>query len=115
MQDVSAAMFPLIWRREEQGIDMQRKKQAFIFIIHFCLSLRFFVAVVILINTANTNAMLQSYLFNVYHSYMGLPRICLPVYETQETRALSLGWEGPLEEEMATYSSILAWKIPWTE
>ena len=27
----------------------------------------------------------------------------------------SLGWEDPLEEEMATLSSILAWKIPWTE
>ena len=27
----------------------------------------------------------------------------------------SLGWEDPLEEEMAIYSSILAWKIPWTE
>ena len=27
----------------------------------------------------------------------------------------SLGWEDPLEEEMATYSSILAWRIPWTE
>ena len=27
----------------------------------------------------------------------------------------SLGWEAPLEEEMATHSSILAWKIPWTE
>ena len=27
----------------------------------------------------------------------------------------SLGWEEPLEEEMATHSSILAWKIPWTE
>ena len=27
----------------------------------------------------------------------------------------SLGWEDPLEEEMATHSSILAWKIPWTE
>ena len=26
-----------------------------------------------------------------------------------------LGWEEPLEEEMATHSSILAWKIPWTE
>jgi len=29
--------------------------------------------------------------------------------------ASSLGWEDPLEKEMATYSSILAWKIPWTE
>ena len=27
----------------------------------------------------------------------------------------SLGWEDPLEEEMATLSSILAWRIPWTE
>ena len=27
----------------------------------------------------------------------------------------SLGWQGPLEEEMATHSSILAWKIPWKE
>ena len=27
----------------------------------------------------------------------------------------SLGWEDPLEEEMAAHSSILAWKIPWTE
>ena len=30
----------------------------------------------------------------------------------QETRVLSLGWEDPLEEEMATHSSILAWRIP---
>ena len=32
-----------------------------------------------------------------------------------ETGVLSLGWEDPLEKEMATHSSILAWKIPWTE
>ena len=39
--------------------------------------------------------------------------------ETQEMRVQSLGQEDrledPLEKEMATYSSILAWKIPWTE
>ena len=35
--------------------------------------------------------------------------------ETQETQVRSLGLEDPLEEEMATHSSILAWKIPWTE
>jgi len=35
--------------------------------------------------------------------------------ETQETRVQSLGWEDPLEKEMATHSSILAWRIPWTE
>ena len=33
----------------------------------------------------------------------------------QETWVRSLGWEEPLEKEMATYSSILAWKISWTE
>ena len=33
----------------------------------------------------------------------------------QETQVRSLGWEDPLEEEMATHSSILAWSIPWTE
>ena len=32
-----------------------------------------------------------------------------------ETRAGSLGWEDPLEKEMATHSSTLAWKIPWTK
>ena len=35
--------------------------------------------------------------------------------EMQETRVRSLGWEDPLEREMATCSCILAWKIPWTE
>ena len=33
----------------------------------------------------------------------------------QETWVQSLGWKDPLEEEMATHSNILAWKIPWTE
>ena len=33
----------------------------------------------------------------------------------QETQVQSLGWEAPLEKEMATHSSILAWKIPWRE
>ena len=33
----------------------------------------------------------------------------------QETWVQSLGWKDPLEEEMATHSSILAWEIPWTE
>ena len=32
-----------------------------------------------------------------------------------ETQVQSLGWEDPLEQEMATHSSTLAWKIPWTE
>ena len=33
----------------------------------------------------------------------------------QETWVQSLGWEDPLEKGMATHSSILAWRIPWTE
>ena len=33
----------------------------------------------------------------------------------QEIWVRSLGWEDPLEKEMAAHSSILAWKIPWTE
>ena len=32
-----------------------------------------------------------------------------------ETQVPSLGWEDPLEKDMATHSSILAWRIPWTE
>ena len=39
-------------------------------------------------------------------------RICLPM---QEMWVQSLDQEDPLEKEMATHSSILAWKIPWTE
>ena len=38
---------------------------------------------------------------------------CLPVM--WDTRVQSLGWKDPLEEEMATHSSTLAWKIPWME
>ena len=34
---------------------------------------------------------------------------------TQETGVQSLGWEDPLEDRKATHSSILAWRIPWTE
>ena len=35
--------------------------------------------------------------------------------ETQEMWVRFLGWEDPLEEGMASHSSILAWRIPWTE
>ena len=37
----------------------------------------------------------------------------LPVM--QETQVQSRGWEDPLEKGMATHSSMLAWRIPWTE
>ena len=44
----------------------------------------------------------------------GASGTCLPIQETQ-TRVQSLGQEDPLEKGMATRSSILAWRIPWTE
>ena len=39
----------------------------------------------------------------------------VPMQESQETRVWSLAWEDPLEEEMATWSSIFAWKISCAE
>ena len=53
-----------------------------------------------------------SYLASVWHM-MAQTVKRLPAM--QETRVQSLGRENPLEKEMATHSSILAWKIPWTE
>ena len=53
-------------------------------------------------------------------SSMGFPggsvvKNCLPMQETEEIQFRSLGGGDPLEKEMATHSSILAWRIPWTE
>ena len=42
-------------------------------------------------------------------------RTHLPMQEMQETQVQSLGQEDPLEQEMATCSSILTWEIPWAE
>ena len=39
-------------------------------------------------------------------------RSCLPVHDTYETQVGSLGWEDPLEEGVATHSSVLVWRIP---
>ena len=63
----------------------------------------------------------QKYL--LLYSFMGFSggargkkkKIQLPVQETEETWVRSLGLEDPLEKEMATHSSILAWRITWTE
>ena len=38
-----------------------------------------------------------------------------PLPAMQETRVPFLGWEDPVEKEMATHSSTLSWEIPWTE
>ena len=56
----------------------------------------------------------------VYAQMMGFPggtsgKELACQYRRCETWVPSPGWEDPLEEEMATHSSILAWRIPWTE
>ena len=64
------------------------------------------------------------YLFTVinhHHDYSGAAQVALLVKNVFATagdikrRVLSLGWKDPLEEDMATHFSILAWRIPWTE
>ena len=67
----------------------------------------------------------KSKLFNVFcynRIFPGIPggasgkeSVCQCRRQTQETWVPSLGWEDPLEEEMATHPSILAWKIPWAK
>ena len=39
----------------------------------------------------------------------------LPAIQENQNTGQSLGWEDPLEKDMATHSSIQAWRIPWTE
>ena len=48
-------------------------------------------------------------------STSGKESICLPMHDMQESQVRSWVWEDPLEKEMATHSSTLAWKIPWME
>ena len=67
--------------------------------------------------------MMQTVIFYIYQVdyVLGLIWASLMAYTVknppvvQETQVRSLGWEDPLEKEMATHSSILAWKISWTE
>ena len=50
-----------------------------------------------------------------YHGASLVAQMVKNLPEIRETWLRSLGWEDPLEEGMATRSSILAWRIPWTE
>ena len=47
--------------------------------------------------------------------YDTVPQKAQSLPAIQETQVQSLGWEDPLEKGMTTHSSILAWRIPWTE
>ena len=50
------------------------------------------------------------------HTYRGFPSgSAVKTVGNAGDAAPSLGWEDPLEKQMATHSSFLAWKIPWTE
>ena len=49
------------------------------------------------------------------HQFFRVAQMVKRLPTMRETRVQSLGWEDPLEKEMATLSSTLAWKIPWTE
>ena len=59
-----------------------------------------------------TTTLLISYSLTFWASLVAQSVKNLPA--VQETRVQSLGWEDPLEKEMANHSSILAWKISWT-
>ena len=62
---------------------------------------------------------IHSYLHSIYIVYCIVASLVAQSVKNlpavQETWIRSLGWEEPLEKEMATHSSILAWKISWTE
>ena len=73
---------------------------SFICAVFLCLFIIFFKLIVFEVSFSQTSLVAQM----VKH-----------LSAMQETRLRSLGWEDPLEKEMATHSSILAWKIPWTE
>ena len=61
--------------------------------------------------------MKRTYLVSIYTNkrWQSGKTVHLPMQKMQETQVQSLDWEDPLEEGMATHSSILAWEIPWTE
>ena len=52
--------------------------------------------------------------FNIFRTSL-VAQMVKNLLAMQETWVQSLGWEAPLEKEMATYSSILAWRISWAE
>ena len=53
--------------------------------------------------------------FHIYRDLFLVTQMVKSLPAVQETQVQSLDQEDPLEKEMATHSSILAWKIPWTE
>ena len=66
------------------------------------------------ISPLNLDKLKVLFFFHDFSSSSGVKN--LPVMQkTQETQVQFLSWEDPLEKEMTTHFSILAWRIPWTE
>ena len=57
----------------------------------------------------------MSFSFESYYWASLVAQLVMTPPAVQEIQVRFLGWEDPLEKEMATHSSILAWKISWTE
>ena len=64
---------------------------------------------------AGTNSVISGGIFGHMVSASLVAQRLKRLLPTRETRVWSLGWEDPLEKEMATHSSLLAWRSPWTE
>ena len=78
----------------------------------------------VIMNKSATNLFLFFFFWQKYPKYLGenlgawgFPggSVVKNPPAVQKTWVWSLGWEDPLEKEMETHSSILAWEIPWTE
>ena len=65
--------------------------------------------------TSATWEALVTYRAFQYTPHFQVAQMVKRLHAMRETWVQSLGWEDPLEKEMATHSSMLAWKIPWTE
>ena len=63
----------------------------------------------------NPNDFLMSYMYSDFPRTSLVAEMVKCLSTMWETQVQSLGWEDPLEKEMATHFSTLAWKIPWTE
>ena len=55
------------------------------------------------------------YLMHLHNRASVVAQMVKNLLTRQEAWVQSLGWENPLEKRIATYSSILAWRLPWTE
>ena len=91
-------------------------------VIHFCRAYAEFAEYYACLKKANTNKLYIFYVNICRQRYsQGLWRTSLAAQTvkhlstTQETQVPSLGREDPLEEELATHTNILAWKISWTK